>query len=382
MPFLPVKKLEPKKKLGRNDPCWCRSGKKYKKCHLEREHKPQINSHVIAKKATKDFERKFCSHPEASSDNCDHIIKAHTITKGYGLKAIEEKKHVYTGKVGFADFNKNKGNLKPKKVGVNLASTFMGFCGKHDNATFEPIEQGVIKLDPESIFLLSYRSAAYEAYGKAAELNSLTVYRDLDHGLSLERQREIQTELSTRIKWTEIGLKETNIIKKKFDDILLSKKYEDLKFVAVRLDQHLPIVMSGGRFPDYDFENNKLFSFTETYFDDPPMMQINIVSDTQGALATVTWTRDDERNTAFAENFVKMIDERGVDFLVHMAIASSENTYYRPSWWEGLDQKTRDRLCRDALSDVGVEFHPWHIAVSNPVVFGLAGNVVETVRHY
>jgi hypothetical protein len=24
-------------KLGRNDPCWCNSGKKYKKCHLDRE---------------------------------------------------------------------------------------------------------------------------------------------------------------------------------------------------------------------------------------------------------------------------------------------------------------------------------------------------------
>ncbi|MET0372072.1 MAG: SEC-C metal-binding domain-containing protein, partial [Sphingobium sp.] len=23
-------------KLGRNDPCWCKSGKKYKKCHLNR----------------------------------------------------------------------------------------------------------------------------------------------------------------------------------------------------------------------------------------------------------------------------------------------------------------------------------------------------------
>ncbi len=22
-------------KLGRNDPCWCGSGKKYKKCHME-----------------------------------------------------------------------------------------------------------------------------------------------------------------------------------------------------------------------------------------------------------------------------------------------------------------------------------------------------------
>ncbi len=25
--------------LGRNDPCWCGSGKKYKKCHLEEDEK-------------------------------------------------------------------------------------------------------------------------------------------------------------------------------------------------------------------------------------------------------------------------------------------------------------------------------------------------------
>ena len=28
-----VKRAEPK--LGRNEPCWCGSGKKYKKCHLD-----------------------------------------------------------------------------------------------------------------------------------------------------------------------------------------------------------------------------------------------------------------------------------------------------------------------------------------------------------
>lgn len=32
-PGVPVVNKEPK--LGRNDPCWCGSGKKYKKCHLE-----------------------------------------------------------------------------------------------------------------------------------------------------------------------------------------------------------------------------------------------------------------------------------------------------------------------------------------------------------
>jgi preprotein translocase subunit SecA len=30
-PIKPVRRDEPK--VGRNDPCWCGSGKKYKKCH-------------------------------------------------------------------------------------------------------------------------------------------------------------------------------------------------------------------------------------------------------------------------------------------------------------------------------------------------------------
>jgi preprotein translocase subunit SecA len=34
-PVAPVKNMGPK--LGRNDPCWCGSGKKYKKCHGENE---------------------------------------------------------------------------------------------------------------------------------------------------------------------------------------------------------------------------------------------------------------------------------------------------------------------------------------------------------
>ncbi len=27
------RKLDPSEQLGRNDPCWCGSGKKFKKCH-------------------------------------------------------------------------------------------------------------------------------------------------------------------------------------------------------------------------------------------------------------------------------------------------------------------------------------------------------------
>ena len=38
----------PEIKLGRNDPCWCGSGKKYKHCHLEADEKKR--SAILASK--------------------------------------------------------------------------------------------------------------------------------------------------------------------------------------------------------------------------------------------------------------------------------------------------------------------------------------------
>ena len=32
----------PESKLGRNAPCWCGSGKKYKKCHLGADEKAEV----------------------------------------------------------------------------------------------------------------------------------------------------------------------------------------------------------------------------------------------------------------------------------------------------------------------------------------------------
>lgn len=35
--FNPKKSIPKKVELGRNDICWCGSGKKYKRCHLEKD---------------------------------------------------------------------------------------------------------------------------------------------------------------------------------------------------------------------------------------------------------------------------------------------------------------------------------------------------------
>ena len=38
--LLEAHRAEPRRDIGRNEPCWCGSGRKYKKCHLGREQLP------------------------------------------------------------------------------------------------------------------------------------------------------------------------------------------------------------------------------------------------------------------------------------------------------------------------------------------------------
>ena len=33
LPAVEQRRVDPGEQIGRNDPCWCGSGKKYKKCH-------------------------------------------------------------------------------------------------------------------------------------------------------------------------------------------------------------------------------------------------------------------------------------------------------------------------------------------------------------
>jgi preprotein translocase subunit SecA len=33
LPVVETRRLDENEKIGRNDPCWCGSGKKFKKCH-------------------------------------------------------------------------------------------------------------------------------------------------------------------------------------------------------------------------------------------------------------------------------------------------------------------------------------------------------------
>jgi SEC-C motif len=116
--------LTPQERMGRNDPCWCRSGRKWKHCHLGRDKQPRPNISELLNAIGQDQARGYCVHPDAGIGTCSgDPTDAHTIQKEGGLRAIAENGHVISSKKGAFAIARNDGEIIPQRDGIGTAST-------------------------------------------------------------------------------------------------------------------------------------------------------------------------------------------------------------------------------------------------------------------
>ena len=125
-----------------------------------------------------------------SSKNCDGKgIKAHTISRANILRNFTPNGHVYSflHDINLFKIHKNNGRIKSaRKIGINNASTFYGFCSYHDNKLFEEIDQkNLINIQPGDMKLYGLRITARELYLKLRSLELFKRYLAL-----IERNEE------------------------------------------------------------------------------------------------------------------------------------------------------------------------------------------------
>ena len=83
-------------KRGRNEPCWCGSGKKYKRCNLNRDHEPRLQPWEADQGLRQYYGVRRCMAPESVRELCsDNIVRAHTVPKSGSLRQIAQYGHVY-----------------------------------------------------------------------------------------------------------------------------------------------------------------------------------------------------------------------------------------------------------------------------------------------
>jgi hypothetical protein len=339
------------KLLGRNAPCWCESGKKYKHCHLDIGRQPPIAAHTVLQALGSFKKNKKCSVPQSLAHECSGgIINAHTVSKSSSLKEIARNGHVL--KISLPQ----KINIAPKtqitEEGINSASTFSGFCAAHDKKLFSPVEDQPFKPVPLHCFLITYRGISKEIFSKEYASKTYDFMKTLDRGRSLPQQIAIQKAAALLGKNNSLTENDLKHIKSKLDAMLLSGDYTDLHYVVFTLESPPPIMGSAIFGPTFDFEGNKAQKSSSVANDMPDYMAINAFASEGKGYIVLSWLSEHAKTCS---KLVKQFIDKKLtaDSLAAFMILLIENIYISPDWWESLDKNTQ-ALIKDMCSQ-GVE---------------------------
>ena len=344
-----------KEKMERNEPCWCGSGEKWKRCHRDRHLQEGVQIGKLVHEMQAIQKRGFCLHVDARKNTCDDpAIRAHTVQRRGGLTAIAENGHVVSGKRGFEKIFKNEGQIVPEPVGVAHASTFMGFCGVHDNSLFEPIEQTNFDLDEKAAFLLAYRAISYEVLTKKQAIEAIPLQRNMDKGKPFETQIFIQQYLHVYKEGLLRGMQDVQHWKRKYDDGLTSGLYSGIKHYAIKFDGILPFVCCGGFMPEVSLDGRQLQMLARST-DDLDHVCVNISSMNGQTFAVFAWLDSSEGPAEdFIRSFSDLPDISKANMCLHLACEHLENTYFKPSWWNSMGSESQQNLVERMRSGISL----------------------------
>lgn len=372
------------KNLGRNDLCWCGSGLKYKRCHMNRKKQEPHNIWEVARESRKLFGTKYCLVPDAMKTACSGtIVKAHTVPKRGSLQQIARNGHVYSFIPNLENMIKYEGKLQPELVGVNKASTFTGFCSKHDNIIFSKVEEQSFLGSKEQCFLLGYRALAREIFTKKALVSGSEIRRQADKGKSLDQQYIIQFVNSLIDKGASNGLRSCEYHKNMYDKILISGNFNNVRSYIIELDSPPPIMCCGGVFPEQDFAGNQLQDLADLEVI-PQLLTFTSFYGGNHGVIVFTWLLDsDPTCRPFIDSLAALQSDRMTDGLIRFFFEFCENLHISPEWWGNLEDDKRDLLINrlsdsaevdvarkpNCISDDGIKFDNWSISSAKMISY-------------
>jgi hypothetical protein len=231
----------------------------------------------------------------------------------------------------------NNNRIRFRNKSAKEASTFTGFCKKHDNNIFADLDGREFDGSPRLTFLSAYRTLCREIFVKTGHLAAMNVGRSLDRGKGIEAQISTQQIASDTSAGAVAALDELNDLKNRFDTALLKSNYTEFAFANYHFSQRPNLVCAGGFNPRRDLsgsflQNLDLDTKTENVF-------FSILPDQSGFWASFLWLRGHSLMRQFVENAESKFCSPGGMYAI--ALSHIENTFIRPSFWDALSEAAR-----------------------------------------
>lgn len=299
----------------------------------------------------REFRRKYCLHPKAPKECSRKIAHAHSVQRAILEKFIAEKGHVVQIKISsHVDEEQHLFGLlaKPEFVGVNKATTFSGFCAKHDAALFRVLETKSFSFRSDQIARLGYRAVSRELYAKDAEIaaaDAMRTYVSVNPDIPgfAEKDERHQIMHLARIN------ARMNLVATKDRYWTMLTDQGALRYYGVTFEQAPMYLNSVAFLPEWDFEGRRLqnVGFIADYL---PICFSAWAAEDRAAIVFSWHESADQVCLPFIDSARRIPPQRLADRILSMAMEVSDNVVFRHDWWESISEADRQRLVLRAYS--------------------------------
>lgn len=321
--------------MASDERCWCGSGKPYSECHSSREAEPPIPLNALAKLARRRGEHRICMHFAASGQACiGRVINAHTVQRSRELRQVmDHEQHVLAFDPTERDPRTELSQIS--RIGWREASTFSGFCQKHDAETFAPVETRAFDGGPEQCALLAYRSICYEVHRKrSVALANPMIQPLIDRGYTESLQRERQAMHRVGDEGNAAGLDHFERLKVSMELALGAGDLSSWRSTILWFSGPLGVVASGVVSPNRDLGGLELQNWLGRGSEQESMC-LNVVSVEDGGAAVLTWPTRARAPERFVERLLRE-GEAMLSLFVQFLFRHVHNIYFSRAWWDSL----------------------------------------------
>lgn len=253
---------------------------------------------------------KQCLYPGCESTD---IIRAHVFQNNGVLSelAVNNKVFMPKGRGLSNQFTINE-------FSRSQATTFTGFCGKHDKSLFQPIEDEDWQLSDESIFLFTYRTFASQMHAKQEEAKG-TKWRAKE---LLDSEKTFETNVMGQ------AVADFARDKRMFDEYVTKRRKTPLKCMSWVIRQPINFAASGFISPYFDLIGQPIQGWRESI---NRHLYITILPRSGYAIAMLAWMKVDDRKFRSYLNQLGRLDrDQRERWLTNICMKMSDNLVLSP----------------------------------------------------
>jgi len=271
--------------------------------------------------------------------------------------------------------------ISPERIGLNEATTFFGFCAKHDSALFRELEASEFEFQPKQIALLGYRALCRDLYGKDAEIAAndamrLYVSMNLDIPAFAEKDQRYQITRLARLNARK------NLVRAReaFAEMLRPSCTESLRYFGILFADEPVYLVSSAFLPEWDFKGRRLQDLSG--LDDFYPICFSAWAKANQSVAVFCWHESADTICApFIDSLRESPPRRIADRILTMAFEYSENVVFRSDWWEQLREQDRRRLADRVMSGVE-DISRTSRSLLDDGLSAVASDIVQTYANY